>query len=45
MSWDFIIVWPLCVHGEFRDVSNNNIKFCIFLFVSTIMLKGIEIGQ
>ena len=33
VSWDFIIiVWPLCVHGEFRDVlSNNNISnFAVF---------------
>ena len=34
VSWDFIIVWPLCVHGEFRDVkSNNNISN--FAFLST----------
>ena len=26
VSWDFIIVWPLCVHGEFWS---NMVKFCI----------------
>ena len=35
VSWDFIIVWPLCVHGEFRDVlsSNNISNFAVFLFL------------
>ena len=41
VSWVFIIVWPLCVHGEFRDALS---KFCIF-FVNTITLEGIEIAQ
>ena len=34
----FYIVWPLCVHGEFRDVlSNNNISnFAVFfIFINT----------
>ena len=48
VSWDFIIVWPLCVHGEFRDVlSNNNVSnFAVFfIFINTNNARGIEIGQ
>ena len=42
LSWDFIMVWPLCVHGEFRDVKAILIYEIMYFF---FICKHNDVGR